>query len=84
MYHLNFSPKSIGLVIFVLYLYGGGAPIGCGSARPLFRAPRGHELHVCPLVTSIFFSALLLGPLWGLPVRLICPQKFDMKHVALN
>ena len=36
-----------------------------GQAKP--RAPRVF----CPLVLSVFFSALLLGLLWGLPVRLI-------------
>ena len=33
VYHLNFSPKSTGLVVFVLYFCGGGAPVGCGFAR---------------------------------------------------
>ena len=73
VYHLNFSPKSSGLVVFVLYPCGGGAPIGCGSARRLFLAPpqpRTPRLFY-PLVPSIFFSALLLGPLWALSVRLI-------------
>ena len=46
VYHLNFSPKNSGLVVFVLYPCGGGAPVGCGSARRLFLAPHSHELHV--------------------------------------
>ena len=33
MYHLNFSPKNSGLVVFVLHPCGGGAPVGRGSAR---------------------------------------------------
>ena len=44
---LNFSPKVSGVVVFVLYPYGGGTPLGCGSACQLFLVPHSHELHMC-------------------------------------
>ena len=86
MYHLNFSPNNSGLVVFVLYSYGGGAPVGCGSARQLFLAPHSHELHVYSAPWSFLSSSRLCC--WACcGVSLcgsFCPQKFELKYVGLS
>ena len=68
MYHLNFSPRNSGLVVFVLYPYGGGVPVGYGSAYLLFLAPTAtSSICLLPLGPFSLLLGSVVGPAMGFP-----------------
>ena len=82
MYHLNFSPKCSGMVVFVLYVGVRLLAVALPLDFFLFPQPQTARLFQ-PLVPSVFSSALVLGPRGVLSAWLILSAKVRLE-VCLN